>query len=219
MIHERFLLGAVSDHAQLYKQVYNALKPGGWFEIVEMEGKTFSDDGTLPADAAIVKWGEYIEDAFEKLGRPFLPIERYRELLEEAGFVNIEWNMVKRPTNDWPKDPKWKEVGRVCSHSAPAALVCEAAPLTYLVPTVLLPQPFGRPRRLHHGAVHACARLDARRGVCFPRPGPKRHSEAKHTWMDESVGRSCPSRFVPDALTDVSSRVVCYGQKPLTPPV
>lgn len=37
MVHGRFLMGSVSSHASLYKSVYDSLKPGGWFEIVEME--------------------------------------------------------------------------------------------------------------------------------------------------------------------------------------
>jgi ubiquinone/menaquinone biosynthesis C-methylase UbiE len=115
LIHERFLLGAVSDYRQLYKQAYTALKPGGWIEIIEMEGGAFSDDSTLPQDSALVKWGQYIEEAFERMGRPFLRIGKFKEYLEEAGFVNVHSEMVKRPTNDWPKDPRWKEIGKVCS--------------------------------------------------------------------------------------------------------
>lgn len=37
MIHARFLLGSVSSQAHLYKSVFPALKPGGYFEISDME--------------------------------------------------------------------------------------------------------------------------------------------------------------------------------------
>jgi hypothetical protein len=49
---------------------------------------------------------------FEKLGKPILPIEAFPKYLEEVGFENINLQMLKRPTNDWPKDPKMKEIGR-----------------------------------------------------------------------------------------------------------
>ena len=78
-----------------------------------MEGHSFSDDGTLPADAALVKWGHWIHEAFEKMGRPFLKCEEYKQQLEDAGFVNVELKVVRRPNNDWPKDPRWKEIGKV----------------------------------------------------------------------------------------------------------
>lgn len=113
MIHGRFLVGSISNHSELYKRVYNALKPGGWFQLVEMQAHSYSDDGTLPEDSALVKWGKLIEEAFEKMGRPFIPIEMYKQLLEDNGFENVEWKMMKRPSNDWPKDPKWKDIGRV----------------------------------------------------------------------------------------------------------
>ena len=34
-------------------------------------------------------------------------------MMEDAGFENVELRVVKRPMNDWPKDPKMKEIGRV----------------------------------------------------------------------------------------------------------
>lgn len=33
-------------------------------------------------------------------------------MLETAGFEHIHTKIMKRPTNDWPKDPKMKEIGR-----------------------------------------------------------------------------------------------------------
>ena len=117
MIHQRFLLGSISSYDDFYKKVCHALKPGGWVEIVEMEGMTFSDDGTLPEDCALNLWGRCLEEAFAKLGKPILKIEAYKELLEKQGFVNVQFAMVKRPTNDWPKDPKMKEIGRVSANT------------------------------------------------------------------------------------------------------
>jgi hypothetical protein len=112
MIHGRFLIGSVSSHANLYKEVYNALKPGGYFEIVELECGTFSDDNTVKPDAASKQWWACLEEAFETLGKPVPKIAEYSKFLEEAGFVNVHSVMKKRPTNDWPKDPRMKEIGR-----------------------------------------------------------------------------------------------------------
>lgn len=50
--------------------------------------------------------------SFEKLGKQFPKCEDYPKLLETAGFENVAYQMLKRPTNDWPKDPKMKEVGK-----------------------------------------------------------------------------------------------------------
>jgi hypothetical protein len=32
---------------------------------------------------------------------------------EKAGFVNVHAEEFKRPSNDWPKDPRFKEIGKV----------------------------------------------------------------------------------------------------------
>ena len=113
MIHQRFLLGSVSSCSDLFKKVYDALNPGGWFELVEMEAGTFSDDGTVSQDSACVLWGRLLTEAFAKLGKPILPVNEYVPLLQEAGFVNIHSQIMKRPTNDWPRDRRMKDIGRV----------------------------------------------------------------------------------------------------------
>lgn len=58
------------------------------------------------------RWGELFIGAGEKLGRTFLVAERAKELLEEAGFVDIVEHSVKVPIGSWPADPKLREIGR-----------------------------------------------------------------------------------------------------------
>ncbi|KAI7320129.1 hypothetical protein KC315_g9547 [Hortaea werneckii] len=101
-VHQRFLLGSISNHSRFYKEAFAALKPGGCIELVELEAHSYSDDDTLPEDSALVKWGHLITEAFEKTGRPFLEAEQYRAHLEDAGFEDVEMRLVKRPKNDWP---------------------------------------------------------------------------------------------------------------------
>lgn len=113
LIHARFLLGAVRDHAALYNQVYDALKPGGCFEISELQAGTSSDDGSVTPDMPSVKRWSLMQEAFTRSGRPIIPCEQYLELLAEAGFEDIQYVIHKRPTNDWPRDEKTKEIGRV----------------------------------------------------------------------------------------------------------
>lgn len=112
LIHGRFLMGSISDHNKLYKRIFNALKPGGYFEVSEMEGGTYSDDGTVGPDFPSVKWWAWLEEAFIKIGKPIIKIDEYPKLMTEAGFEDIQFMMLKRPTNDWPKDQRMKEIGR-----------------------------------------------------------------------------------------------------------
>lgn len=112
MIHDRFLMGSISSHATLYKKIYTALKPGAWFELCEMECGTFSDDGSVAPDSPSNVWWKLLEEAFDKIGKPIPKIDEFPKMLEAAGFEDIHFQMMKRPTNDWPKDPRMKEIGK-----------------------------------------------------------------------------------------------------------
>jgi ubiquinone/menaquinone biosynthesis C-methylase UbiE len=114
MIHQRFLIGAISNKAEYYKQAYDALKPGGSIELVELELETYCDDDSVPPDSAMVRWGELMIEAFQKIGRHEPDGEEYKRILERTGFEDVHLETIKRPSNDWPRDPKMKEIGKYC---------------------------------------------------------------------------------------------------------
>lgn len=115
MIHLRFAIGSVKDYPLLYKRVLDALRPGGSFQLVELEFTPYSDDGTLKDDSALVMWGTLMHEAFRKMGVTIPMAEDYERWLGEVGFEGVTTRIMKRPMNDWPKDPRMKEIGRVSS--------------------------------------------------------------------------------------------------------
>lgn len=54
---------------------------------------------------------EYILEAGRKMGRPTDIVQQYKSLMIEAGLVNVTEKVFKWPSNTWPKDPKYKELG------------------------------------------------------------------------------------------------------------
>ena len=44
---------------------------------------------------------------------------RYKSQLEDAGFINVQEIVYKWPTNRWPKDKKYKELGNLSPPKAP----------------------------------------------------------------------------------------------------
>ncbi|KXT02573.1 hypothetical protein AC578_10697 [Pseudocercospora eumusae] len=78
MIHDRFLMGLITSHAELCGKVYS--KPGGWFELVDME--------CVPEDAPSMLWCKPLEEAFKNTGRHIPKSDRFPKLLEDAGFEN-----------------------------------------------------------------------------------------------------------------------------------
>lgn len=129
MIRHAFLIGSISSFPELFKRAFDALKPGGSLQSVEMQIDIFCDDDTLPEDAALRQWATLMHEAFGKMGRKFAPAEEYKQMMEDAGFENVELRVVKRPMNDWPKDPKMKEIGRVSvEQEALRSFFCDRLP-------------------------------------------------------------------------------------------
>ncbi|TEA17063.1 Secondary metabolism regulator LAE1 [Colletotrichum sidae] len=112
-IHARNLEGCISDWALFDREAFNALKPGGFFEVAHLEFHAKSQNQTLPEDHVFNRWATYIFDAFNKLGKT---AEQHRndgivKNMEQAGFVDIQTSKWKIPIGAWPRDPKWKEIG------------------------------------------------------------------------------------------------------------
>ncbi|ERF76119.1 hypothetical protein EPUS_01452 [Endocarpon pusillum Z07020] len=112
LIFARLLLASVSDYPRLYRQAFDALKPGGYLELHELDPETYCDDGSYTESHAAMKWGKLFKEAVAKMGRTLPDLTQYKSLMEEAGFVDVQERFYKRASNDWPKDPKMKEIGR-----------------------------------------------------------------------------------------------------------
>ena len=91
-IHVRYMLGSIQDWPRLFRQVYAALKPGGYVESHEAEPNFLSDDGTVRSDSAMAAWTRLFAESGEKLGRPFMVVsdDLQRKAIEQAGFVDIQ---------------------------------------------------------------------------------------------------------------------------------
>lgn len=71
-----------------------------------------SDDGTLPEDAWLVKMSHLTVQAADKFSRPINLAWKYEEMMTAAGFVDVVATHFKWPSNLWPRDKKYKEMGR-----------------------------------------------------------------------------------------------------------
>ena len=95
---------------RLFQQSLENLKPGGWLEIQEMTLPSFCSDGSLYG-TALWKWQEEMTRALHMINYPFDNWICYQQWMKEAGFINVRESRYSIPTNDWPKDPKLKELG------------------------------------------------------------------------------------------------------------
>lgn len=109
-IHARSIYGCVADYSTLYAEVRNHLKPGGWFEQVELAVELLSEDGSTRG-TSLEMWGPIALEAGDRFGKTLRIVDETKEHMEAAGFVNITYRKYKWPVGPWPKERKLKEIG------------------------------------------------------------------------------------------------------------
>ncbi|RPA88311.1 S-adenosyl-L-methionine-dependent methyltransferase [Ascobolus immersus RN42] len=112
-IHCRCLDGSVSDWPRLLKQIYDNLAPGGYVEFQESDViNVYSEDGTYEG-SHIDHYTRALKEASEKSGKRMDNAPKIPQYLKDAGFVNVYSKMFKACIGTWPKDPYYKEIGKV----------------------------------------------------------------------------------------------------------
>ncbi|EQB45302.1 hypothetical protein CGLO_15852 [Colletotrichum gloeosporioides Cg-14] len=110
-IHSRFMNASIANWPAFATKIFNNLTSGGYVELVELDLHARSDDGTLKPDSAITKCTRLLGEAAEIFGRPYQEVPPLVQVLQNAGFVDVKIHVHKWPTNTWPRDPKYKELG------------------------------------------------------------------------------------------------------------
>ncbi|KAI8317005.1 Secondary metabolism regulator LAE1 [Colletotrichum sp. SAR11_240] len=110
-IHSRMMNSSIGDWKGYLKKAYDNLTPGGYVELQELDLFPRSDDGTLKDDDPLSKCIKLMYEASVIFGRPYQEIPPLVRVMEDLGYVDVKLNIFKWPSNGWPKDPKYKELG------------------------------------------------------------------------------------------------------------
>lgn len=111
LINLRMGCGSVSSWPSLYRKAFAHLRPGtGYFEQTEIDFKPRCDNAELPE--SMLSWYEHLKDATESVKKPIAFQKNTKQMLEEAGFVDVGHQWVGLPLNPWPNPSHEKEVGR-----------------------------------------------------------------------------------------------------------
>ncbi|KAJ4019588.1 hypothetical protein NW766_003326 [Fusarium irregulare] len=121
-IHSRFMNFSVQNWKTYLTKIYENLTPGGYVELQDVDVIMGSDDGTLKEDMAMHIWCRLLDEAAAKFNRSFERTSNFKDLLQEVGFVDVVETRYKWPTNGWPKDKKYKELGLWNNANASSAL-------------------------------------------------------------------------------------------------
>lgn len=110
-IHMRGMYGSVADWPRMYDEIFAHLKPGGWFEQLEVGVVPKSDDGTVGPDSIFAKWGQTSLAAGDAFGKTLRTVDEMRTNLENAGFETVTEHRFKLPLNGWARDRRNREMG------------------------------------------------------------------------------------------------------------
>ncbi|PQE24910.1 hypothetical protein CJF32_00007262 [Rutstroemia sp. NJR-2017a WRK4] len=118
LVHQRELLATVPDWLVFYKKIFKSLKPGGWLDIMELDGSDPSyysaanDDLPLPRGNPARDSNEYGNKAVRMMGLDLDGTPKIEGWLKEAGYVNIKVEIKKIPIGPWMEDKEWQEIGK-----------------------------------------------------------------------------------------------------------
>jgi len=108
MVTSRFLAGGITDYLATIREMFRILTGSGnsYIQITELRPGLYSDDNSIPADAASMKWPRIffvsgnIGDTLGTSKFDEIAI-MLRARVEAAGFVDIHEFIDKAPVGNW----------------------------------------------------------------------------------------------------------------------
>jgi hypothetical protein len=65
----------------------------------------------------LLEWSQMMVEGCKNFGLPVDTAQDYMSQMKDAGFKNVTEEQFKWPQNNWPEDPKMKELGTwVCAN-------------------------------------------------------------------------------------------------------
>ncbi|WQF81620.1 Putative S-adenosyl-L-methionine-dependent methyltransferase superfamily [Colletotrichum destructivum] len=114
----RSMIASFSSWPDMIAKAYENLEPGGYIELQDSMFPMLCQDGTMTEDFKPLKWSNMVTEATEKLGRSMFVAASFKQMLEDAGFVDVVERRKVWPFNPWPKDAKLRELGFWAQESA-----------------------------------------------------------------------------------------------------
>ncbi|KAH8599213.1 S-adenosyl-L-methionine-dependent methyltransferase [Bisporella sp. PMI_857] len=112
LIHQRELLGSVTDWNTFYRNCFQSLKPGGWLDCLEPGAFFESNFGTVGPDHVFKRWGEVMLESGKASGMDFHVGPFMKQRIEDAGFINVQEKKICCTIGAWSNDPWEREVGQ-----------------------------------------------------------------------------------------------------------
>ncbi|KAH8681757.1 hypothetical protein BX600DRAFT_429674 [Xylariales sp. PMI_506] len=124
-VHLRAVTTCFTDTRTVMQNAFENLNEGGWVEFQDPIVNFYGFDNTTSKAFVLTLSDERYEHskikicfdavgkAFESRGRDIRKPRFYKQWLAEAGFTDITEKILPIPMNPWPRDAKFKQVGRL----------------------------------------------------------------------------------------------------------
>ncbi|RDW63703.1 hypothetical protein BP6252_11248 [Coleophoma cylindrospora] len=109
-IHGRLLFTCFNNPSAVIKQAYDALAPGGYLEMQELNFKLHGVDESFK-DTNLEKWGPLCAAGGRVLNKDFYCTIKFKQYFIDAGFEDVVETIFTWPSNTWPKRKEDKMLG------------------------------------------------------------------------------------------------------------
>ncbi|KAH8887868.1 S-adenosyl-L-methionine-dependent methyltransferase, partial [Thozetella sp. PMI_491] len=109
-IHLRMVFHCFKSHSNVMESALENLAPGGWMEWQDYYCDLQAIDDSLKG-TALKRWCQLWIEGGNQLGRDMLAPRRYKQMMEDAGFINVTEQRLAIPGNPWPKGKAMKMMG------------------------------------------------------------------------------------------------------------
>ncbi|KAL4860293.1 hypothetical protein BDV12DRAFT_181810, partial [Aspergillus spectabilis] len=116
--------GMIADYDGLYRNAYEHLLPGGWYEVRDHDLQFFvdagsgEDDGTVKENeeklVLLRRWEKLMAEAADKFGKPINMGAKHKEMMEQGGFTDVHEEVFKIPFGCWGEGKAYERAG--CSY-------------------------------------------------------------------------------------------------------
>ncbi|KAK3694257.1 S-adenosyl-L-methionine-dependent methyltransferase, partial [Podospora appendiculata] len=112
-IHARHTVMAIKDWPLLMRRTLEHLRPGGWFEIQEVNHYPISLNNSMPSEHPVAQYWNLIDEGLGNLGIEFRAVSggRLADKMRDCGYINVTERVLQIPIGTWPKNKVLKTVG------------------------------------------------------------------------------------------------------------
>lgn len=110
-IHGRMLNLGIKDWPALFKQSFDHLRSGGWFEAQEFDLTIQSEPDSPKRGVFLREWSDRVTEAAGKAGINARASLKFGDQLRDAGFVDVQCRNFRWPMAPWPDSKKEKTLG------------------------------------------------------------------------------------------------------------